>query len=194
MKLSTFLHSLALLALCLGFTSCGKDPFNSFADPRPEVEITFPNVSDQNSPLVVRTGTATTRVATIPVEVRIKSSNGKVPKTAYVDALYSAATCSPATRAFRNFTYLANEPLAKWLSARPGEGPMGAPIQIQNAGAETTFTYNWDPAQFATYFLNRTDRVGDGTCATEDHRIRFVVEFTDGSVAVSYQLWFRFTR
>jgi hypothetical protein len=194
MKLSKYISVFVLAGAALALTACGDDPFNSFADPRPEVEISFPNVSDQNAPLVVRANTATNRVGSIPVEVRISSRNGKVPRTAYVDALYSSTNCSPATRAFRNFSYLANQPLAQWVGLPAGQGPMGAPIAIANGGPETTFTYTWDPAVFAGYFLSRPDRVGDGTCASEDHRIRFVVEFTDGTVAVSYQLWFRFTR
>ncbi len=194
MKFSKIINIVAMAVFGLFLTSCGDDPFNSFDDIRPEVEIYFPNVTDQNMPLVVRTATGTNRVGSIPVEVRITSSNGKIPKTAYIDALYSSAGCAPATRAFRDFTYLANQPLAQWLALPAGQGPMGPAIQIPNGGAETSFTYNWDPAVFAGYFLGRADRVGDGTCATEDHRIRFVVEFTDGSVAVSYRLWFRFTR
>ena len=76
-------------------------------------------------------------------------------------------------------------------------GPLGADIAINASGPESTFTYTFNPDEVSLYLLGRRGGIGKGQCPLsnpEEYRIRFVVEFTDGSVVVSQDVRFRFLK
>ncbi len=190
-----YIKIVALLICASFFVACEDDDFDGLTDSRvTDVEISFPEADNSTNPMYRFSGVGATPVTTVPVKVQITSQSGKVAQTVWVDPLYSGclgfAGFSFASVIDTGSEVLSGEDAINFWAN--GGNSFGDKIDLTGNESTRTFDYNFDVQAFSSFWLGTPDRIGVGECAAENHRVRFVVLFTDGSVDVSQELRFRF--
>lgn len=184
-----------LLITAVFLMNCESDDFDGLTDSRvTDVEISFPEADNTANPLYRFTGVAASPVENVPVKIQVTSQSGKVAQAAWVDPLYSGCL------GFAGFSFTSvvdtgteilsgEDAINFWVSAGNN---FGGKIDLGSSGSTQTFDFNLNVDDYSVFWLGAPDRIGVGECAAEDHRLRFIVLFTDGSVDVSQELRFRF--